>query len=124
MGCNSCQKKKSVVSSAVRAGRNLINAGKKQPDKLHWFKDGVSGLLKCFQHKTIYTDSQIQQNRDVCRKCEFATKDDNGELTLSSQCMAPDPNNNNAPCGCFILCKSQSGQCDLKKWVHLTVKGV
>lgn len=113
MGCSSCGK---------RALSNLVKAAKSQPDKVRWFKDGVTGIAKCLGHKTTHSDEQISHNREVCRNCEFSTKNSQGKLTMSSQCMAPDPNNNNAPCGCFIICKTQNDQCPLGKWTQLTIK--
>lgn len=104
--------------------KNLRQAALQQPDKLLWFKDGISKIIKCLKGKTLYFDEDIQKNRDVCRECQYSTKDSNGKLTLKSQCMAPDPEKNNAPCGCFIVCKTQTGFCPQKKWTTtvLTVK--
>lgn len=101
---------------------NLINAAKSQSNKIKWFRDGVSGIIKCMEGQTLYSDKDIQINRDVCSGCEFATdKSENGKLRMTSQCMAPDPENNNAPCGCFLICKTQTGSCPQKKWTHLTI---
>lgn len=122
MGCSSCGKNKSnLVNRTIGVGRNFIKAAQSQPDKINWFKDGVSGLIKCLNHKTIYTDDIISLNREACRNCEFSTKDNDQDLNTTSQCMAPDPAQDNAPCGCFILCKTQSDVCPLNKWTHLTI---
>lgn len=99
---------------------NLVKAMGSQSNKLLWFKDGVTGLAKCFANSTKYTDEQIKENRDKCRGCEYSTKE-NGKLTTMSQCMAPDPMRNGAACGCFILCKTQTGTCPKEKWTHLTI---
>jgi len=101
--------------------RNLIKAASSQPNAIKWFRDGVSGIIKCLEGNVLYTDSEISENRQVCQDCEFSTKNDKGKLTLSSQCMAPDPERGGAPCGCFIVCKTQSGSCPIHKWVHLTI---
>lgn len=108
MGCNSCSK-------------NFKKAFKSQPDKISWFLDGVSGLYKCLTKDVEYTPEQISANRDVCRTCEHSTRNPKGNIFVHSQCMAIDPATN-APCGCFILCKTQVGECPLGKWVTLTVE--
>jgi hypothetical protein len=128
MGCNCGNKKKpNVFSKAKNIVDNLTQSFVEQPDKLKWFKSGVNGILKCVGEKVIYIDEEIQKNRDICRGCEFATKTD-GKLTKTSQCMGPDPNKNGAPCGCFILCKTQvDPRCPLGKWgkfSDLTINGV
>lgn len=115
MGCSSCQKKKSVFSNQSIV-KNLTEAVIQQPNKLKWFKNGVSGIIKCLDSNSIYTDEEIQENRKQCQNCEFSTKNEAGKLNMKSQCMAPDPNNENAPCGCFILCKTQSDSCPIKKF--------
>lgn len=125
MGCNSCGGgSKPMFGGIKRAGKNLVQAAKSQPKKLEWFRDGATKLLKCFNHDVIYTDSDIQSNRDACRLCEHSTKE-GGKLTTLSQCMAPDPEKGGAACGCFILCKTQSGECPLKLWksVPITLNG-
>ena len=94
---------------------NLLSAAKSQNNKIKWFKDGVSGIIKCLKEDVLYTDLDIQKERDVCRDCEYSTKDKNGRLTQTSQCMGIDPNTG-ASCGCFILCKTQAGTCPLEKW--------
>lgn len=103
--------------------RSMYEAAISQPNKITWIRDGITGLIKCALGKQDYSDTDIQKNRDVCRDCEFATKNDKGELTNKSQCMAPDPTKNNAPCGCIIMCKTQVGECPKKKWTHLTING-
>lgn len=126
MGCN-CGKGKS--QKAVEQNPQIVNPGivanmtkvvQEQPDKIKWFKDGITGLFKCITGDTKYTDAEIIINREACRTCEYSTKVD-GKLTKKSQCMAPNPENNNAPCGCFILCKTQTGPCPLNKFVNLTI---
>jgi hypothetical protein len=117
MGCGCSGKKK--VQEAAKAAVNLVKAVVQQPDKIKWFKDGVSGIIKCVDGQTIYTDEQIVQNREGCRQCEHSSKVD-GKLTATSQCTAIDPETN-APCMCFIICKTQVGTCPLRKWVDLTV---
>jgi hypothetical protein len=101
--------------------RNLSEAGSKAPNAFNWFRDGITGIVKCLTGTTLYTDEEIIKNRDVCRKCEHSTKNNKNELSSKSQCMAPDPSKNNAPCGCFIICKTQTDKCPLSKWTHLTV---
>jgi len=101
---------------------NTFEAAASQSNLLLWFKDGITGLAKCFTNEIKYNDDQISAHRDICRKCEFSTKK-NGNLTTGSQCMAPDPARNGAACGCFILCKTQVGECQLKKWTELTING-
>ncbi len=101
--------------------KRMYEAAKQQPNLIGWFKDGVTGLIKCALGKQDYTDVEIQQNRDVCRGCEHSTKNEKGDLTNKSQCMAPDPEKGGAPCGCIIMCKTQVGKCPLNKWTHLTI---
>lgn len=108
MGCSSCTK-------------NLKKAFSAQPERLSWFLDGITGLYKCLTQDVEYSKEQISANRDVCRNCEYSTKNKNGNIFVHSQCMAIDPKTN-APCGCFILCKTQVGECPLGKWVTLTVE--
>lgn len=120
-GCGGGGKFINGLKNAVKPVTNLVEAAKTQPDKIKWFKDGVSGIIKCIGEKQSYTDQEIIQNRDVCRQCEFSTKTD-GKLTMNSQCMAKDENGQ--ICGCFLLCKTSSGpNCPLKKWTHLTING-
>ena len=124
MACGSCGGNKlsrsvKEVGKAVSAGSNLLKAAVQQPDAVKWFKDGVTGLLKCLEGVTIYSDKEIIANRDVCRACEFSTKTD-GKLTASSQCTATDPKTG-APCMCFVLCKTQVDVCPLGKFTNLTV---
>lgn len=129
MGCKSCgqnsgprpmfgggPEKKNVVG-------NLLKAANDNPDKIGWFKDGISGLIKCVIGEKPYTDEEIQKNRDICRECPHSTKNEEGKITMKSQCMGPDPLKNGAACGCFILCKSQVGKCPIGKWTHLKVNG-
>lgn len=99
---------------------NLIKAAKEQPNKIEWFIEGLTGLVKCATNDKSYSDEDIKKNRDVCRTCEHSTKKD-GKLTSSSQCMAPNPEKGGAPCGCNVSCKSQTGKCPLEKWTHLTI---
>lgn len=128
MGCGGCNKnqpkamfEQQVKENNVAPIKNMIKAGSKQSDKISWIRDGLSGIIKCLTGITKYSDPDIQKNREVCRNCAYSTKID-GKLVLKSQCMAPDPQNNNAPCGCIIVCKTQSGDCPLNKWVHLTLE--
>ncbi len=100
---------------------NLIKAGVSQSKPFHWFKDGLNGIIKCMGLKSIYKEDQIQANRDACRECEHSTKNEDGKLYVYSQCMAPDPEKDGAPCGCFITCKTQVSKCPLNKWVTLTI---
>lgn len=123
MGCGCGKNKAESINNGVI--KNMIEAGAKQPGKIKWFKDGINGLIKCLEGKSIYSDEDIQKNRDTCRLCEFSSRNTDGKINLSSQCMAPDPAKNNAPCGCFIVCKtSQDPKCPLGKWTTtpLTVK--
>lgn len=105
--------------------QNLITAAKSQKQPFKWFRDGLNGIIKCLNSETIYSDEDIQKNRDACRECEFSTKNEKGDLNMKSQCMGPDPKLNNAPCGCFLLCKTQSGHCPLNKWstTPITISG-
>jgi hypothetical protein len=129
MACSSCNGGKSnsnppsysqgLPLSKNSVASNFIKAVKTQPNKLKWFKDGVKGILKCIGHIQIYDDLGVQNNRDVCRLCDQSSKP-NGKLTAASQCMAIDPETN-APCACFILCKTQSGKCPIGKWTSLTI---
>ena len=117
MACSSCGNK---VKRVIQSTTNLVKAAIAQPDAIKWFKDGVTGLIKCIGHDTPYTDEQVINNREVCRGCPHASKTD-GKMTVNSQCMAPDPTKNGAPCGCFIICKTQVGACPLGKWTQITV---
>lgn len=99
----------------MNLGRAAI--GQKSPFK--WLRSGISGIIKCLEGDHIYDDEGIKSNRDVCRTCEYATKDVNGNLTMQSQCMAPDKDG--APCACFITCLSSQGTCKLDKWTALTI---
>ena len=112
MGCN-CGGNK--IQQAVAAVSNLGKAAVAQTNVLQWFRDGVSNLVKCLNESQNYTDEDIRLNRQVCKTCEYATLVD-GELATTSQCMAPDPEKNGAPCGCFLVCKTQVGRCPLNKW--------
>lgn len=109
-----------LVPPSHSLAENMLKAAKEQSNILAWFKDGVTGLAKCFVKEVKYNDTEIQQNRDVCRRCEYSTKKDGG-LSVKSQCMGPDPQKRGAACGCFILCKTQVGECPLNKWTHLTI---
>ena len=109
-------KKNSVVA-------NLLKAGNENPDKVGWFKDAITGIFKCAIGGGTYTDEEIQKNRDICRDCQYSTKNEENKITMKSQCMGPDPMKNGAPCGCFILCKTQVGKCPMGKWTHLKVNG-
>ena len=100
---------------------NIIGAGVSQSKPFHWFKDGIKGLIKCMGMKSIYTDEEIQINRDICRDCEHSTKNNEGKLYVYSQCMAPDPKKNGEKCGCFITCKTQVDKCPLEKFVPITI---
>jgi hypothetical protein len=120
MGCSSCNQNgpKAMfggIRKATKAIGNIATAAKQQPNKFKWFRDGVTGLAKCVGHQSKYSDQDIKINRDACRNCEHSTKQD-GKLTSMSQCMAPDPERGGAPCGCFVMCKTQSGDCPLKVW--------
>lgn len=106
-----------IINNPVK---NIASAAISQSNVFRWFRDGITGLVKCFTGSSLYSDEDIIKNRDVCRECEHSTKTDD-RLTLQSQCMAPDPQQNNAPCGCFITCKTQTGKCPLNKWTTLTI---
>lgn len=114
MGCSSCNGEgtKPMFGGIKKAASNLGKAAAAQPKKIEWFKQGARGLIKCFNHSVIYSDEDIKANRDVCRECPHSTKE-GGKLTTLSQCMAPDPKRNGAPCGCFVVCKTQSDTCPL-----------
>ena len=134
MGCSSCGGNKkhiagikqsmSIPPSPINNSKisnnpikNLNRAISEQPEKIKWFRDGLSGIIKCFSNITKYSDEDIKKNRDVCRQCEYSSKNTNNELDIKSQCMRPNPEKNNAPCACFIVCKTQVGSCD--KWTHV-----
>lgn len=129
MGCSGCKRSinsnpnapapLTTASSIGGVMKNLGAAAVSNPNAFRWFRDGITGIVKCVLGQQAYSDADIVKNRDVCRNCEFATKDGNGKLTNQSQCMRPDPEKNNAPCGCFITCKTQVGSCD--KWTTLTI---
>lgn len=136
MGCTSCNQPKpsfpdrnyikQVAKPSENAGKgafsamkNIIKTAVNRPDKLSWFVDGLSGLIKCVTNQKEHSKQEIEYNRSVCGSCEFATKNTEGKLYTHSQCMRPDPEKNNQPCGCFILCKTQVGLCD--KWTELTI---
>lgn len=125
MGCGSCgggpkpSFREHILTQKV--GSNLVSAFKQQEHKLAWFLDGASKIKKCLTGTQKYTDEGIIANREVCRNCEWATKNADGELNIKSQCMAPDPAKNNAACGCFILCKTQTDVCPLGKFTSLTI---
>lgn len=99
---------------------NLQKAASSQQSLFKWFKDGVSGIVKCVTNNVSYSDEQIKSNRDVCRQCKDSTKDQNGQLTLKSQCMAVNPADGQV-CGCFIVCKTQTDKCPLGKWTDITI---
>ena len=121
MACGGCggSKKTNFAEKATNVVKNLAKAVVQQPNTIKWFKDGVTGIIKCIEGKTLYSDEQIVKQRDVCRECENSTKID-GKLTGTSQCMAVDPETG-APCACFIICKTQTGTCPLNKWANLTI---
>lgn len=133
MGCSSCggnnypkptfpglaqEAPKAIIKPKSMAG-NFVEAASQQPNKFKWFRDGITGIVKCLTGNSIYSDEDIVKNRDVCRGCEHSTKQD-GKMNIKSQCMAVDPATN-APCACPIVCKTQSGKCPLNKWVHITL---
>lgn len=118
------EQKKVIEKKKQRIIMNLGRAALAQKFPIKWFKDGLSGLIKCLEGDTLYDDDGIKYNRDQCRNCPHATKDESGNLTVKSQCMAPDPEQNNAPCGCLLLCKTQTGKCPLNKFTEITIKGV
>lgn len=119
MGCG-CNKN---VSGPVQAIGNLVQAANSQPDTIKWFKEGIKGIVKAIGVKSEYSDPDIQLHRDICRKCDHSTKSKDGQLTGFSQCMYPDPEKGGAPCGCFILAKTQAGKCPAKLW-PITINGV
>jgi len=122
MGCN-CNKGQPTPmfqGGAKHVAHNLLEAFKQQPNKVEWLKEGAMGIAKCITGDKSYSDEDIKKNRDICRNCEFSTKKD-GKMTSASQCSRPDPNKNNAPCNCLLICKTQTGKCD--KWTHLTIEG-
>lgn len=133
MGCSSCGNKARNFAAPkiptnnkpdakkIAPVKNIIEAASKQANIFKWFRDGISGIAKCFTGSSLYTDEDIVKNRDVCRTCEHSTKDESGKLTIQSQCMGPDPEQNGAPCGCPIICKTQTGKCPLNKWTHITI---
>lgn len=110
MGCPSCGQ--NIV-------KNLYTAAKAQPNKLKWFADGTTGLIQSVGGIRDYTPEDVQKNRDTCRDCEFSTKNSSGKLNALSQCMAPD--HNGAPCACFILAKSENGDCPKGKYTTLRI---
>lgn len=133
MGCGSCGGKRidkpmfpgkpskipeNPVNKTVNTGilSNLKKAALSQDNMLKWAIDGLTGLIKCVTEDLLYTKEDVLSNRQVCKGCEHSSKNAKGLSDIDSQCMAPDPNNNNAPCGCFILCKTQVGKCPLGKW--------
>lgn len=118
MGCGSCGKAKTAIA-------NIVKAGSQQPDKLMWFVDGLTGLIRSAGGSLHYDVSGVKSNRDSCRDCEHATKNGVGELHTLSQCMAPDPTKNGAACGCFILAKTEVGECPLGRWTatKITISG-
>lgn len=130
MGC--CDNKRNPPSFAKNAKpvmdptpqhsvvSNVVKAVKTQSNPLRWFKDGVSGLLKCVTSDVSYSDEQIIANRAACGGCEYATRK-NGEVFPMSQCMAPDPEKGGEVCGCFIMCKTQVGKCPLGRFTDLTI---
>lgn len=120
--CN-CKDSKGMLTNmpGVATIKNLIKAGTSQESSLRWFKDGVTGLIKCIGTTSKYDDETIKKNREICRGCEHSTKNAAGLLYSQSQCMAPDPAKDGAQCGCFILCKTQVDTCPLSKWTHLTI---
>lgn len=101
--------------------QNFLKAAKSQHKNLFsWVIDGVSGIIKCIEGKTLYSDEGIENNRNICSQCEFATeKEGDGELTLGSQCMAKD--SQGKICGCFLICKTQTGICPLGKFIPLNI---
>lgn len=115
MGCG-CNKRVKKIANTIG---NLAMAAIKQPDIVEWFKDGITGIVKCMGGSS-YSDEQLVQNRNACRECPHSTKTD-GKLTMQSQCMAPDPAKSGAPCGCIIMCKTQVGTCPLGKWTQITI---
>lgn len=103
------------------AAKNLVTAAISAPEIFSWFRDAITGIVKCFNKQQIYNDDNIIKNRADCGNCEHSTKTD-GKLTVQSQCMAPDPNKENAPCGCFIVCKTMVDKCPLNKWTSTPVE--
>lgn len=101
---------------------NLMDAAKSQVKPFKWFKDGITGLVKCITSESNATVETIKHRRDVCRSCEFVTKSDKGDLITLSQCMAVDPATGQK-CGCFITCKTQleNEKCPLGKWENVTL---
>lgn len=131
MGCSSCKNKREMPGSILNVPTprsdikprnvvsNLVEAASSQSDKFKWFRDGITGIVKCWAGQTKYSDEEIVKNRNFCRECEYATKED-GKITTKSQCMAPDPTKNGEKCGCFIVCKTQSGKCPIDKFTYIT----
>ncbi len=120
MGCGCGKNKPEPINNGVI--KNMLEAGSKQINKVQWFKDGITGIIKCIEGKTLYSDEDIKINRDTCRKCEFSSKNSDGKLSLSSQCMRPIPEKDGAPCGCFLTCKTQVGpHCEFWPTTPLTI---
>lgn len=114
MGCG-CNKNKNAEKETKEKGflGTVIEAAKKQPDKLRWFKNGVTGVIRAIGEPSDLTDEQIKERRDICRECPHSTKKDN-KLVTTSQCKE---------CGCSILLKSMlsTEKCPKDKWQPITL---
>lgn len=112
-----------ILDNSKNPLKNLLKAASTQSDKIKWFRDGANGIIKCLTEDVAYTDEDIQKNRDICRNCQHSTKGKGDKLNMTSQCMAINPDTGEV-CGCFILCKTQNGECPLRKWntIKITIE--
>lgn len=123
-GCNKGIKPAQEKKIEAKPLKNLFDAANTQQNKLKWIFDGAKKLYLCLEGKIIYTDDQIRDHRRICGECEYSTKNENGKLNLTSQCMAINPETGEK-CGCVLLCKTSVDEkgCPLKKWpVKLSIE--
>jgi hypothetical protein len=84
------------------------------------FVKGVVGLTKIALQIDLVDEPTIKARRDVCRRCEYSTKNkerlNTPSLGLTNKSMCTE-------CKCFIMGKSQLKQeeCPKNKWAILTI---
>jgi len=76
---------------------------------------GAQGLSKLVMGKNNTDEVTIQLRRDVCRNCEFSTKN---QSLLTSPCKGLTAYSQCEKCACFIKYKTMltTEQCPLNKW--------
>lgn len=112
-------------SVSERHAQNLLAIALAQENIGKWLKNGIVGNAKYYMGYKDFSDEDIESNKATCLGCEHRSGKQEF-LQTSDVCLAPDPEQNGAPCGCPIYKKIVTGRCPIAKWTStpLTIKGV